>query len=94
MTTMVATMTKTTQRTTREALHALAHELKFKGIDRVLDAELDRAERNGTPAGELVQRLLTEQASFQRERALANRVAHARLQGQAHSSLANNQGRS
>jgi DNA replication protein DnaC len=79
MTTMVATMTKTTQRTTREALHALAHELKFKGIDRVLDAELDRAERNGTPAGELVQRLLTEQASFQRERALANRVAHARL---------------
>ena len=72
-------MTKTTHRTTREALHALAHELKFKGMDRVLDSELDRAERNGTPAGELVQRLLTEQASFQRERALLNRVAHARL---------------
>ena len=78
--TVVATMTKTTtQRTTREALHALMHELKFKGMDRVLDSELDRAERNGTPPGELVQRLLTEQASFQRERALVNRVAHARL---------------
>ena len=72
-------MTKTTHRTTREALHALMHELKFKGMDRVLDAELDRAERNATPAGELIGRLLTEQASFERERALANRVAHARL---------------
>ena len=77
--TMTKTMTKTTQRTTREALHALAHELKLKGMDRVLDCELDRAERNGTPPGELIERLLTEQASFQRERALANRVAHARL---------------
>ena len=72
-------MTKTTHRTTREALHALVHELKFKGMDRVLDSELDRAERNGTPPGELIQRLLTEQASFQRERALTNRVALARL---------------
>ena len=79
MATMMATMTKTTHRTTREALHALAHELKFKGMDRVLDSELDRAERNGTPPGELIERLLSEQASFQRERALANRVAHARL---------------
>lgn len=78
--TVVATMTKTTtHRTTREALHALMHELKFKGMDRVLDSELDRAERNGTPPGELIGRLLTEQASFQRERALAYRVGHARL---------------
>lgn len=73
------TMTKTTQRTTREALHALAHELKLKGMDRVLDCELERAERNATAPGELVARLLTEQVSYQRERALANRVAHARL---------------
>ena len=72
-------MTKTTHRTTREALHALVHELKFKGMDRVLDSELDRAERNGTAPGELIERLLTEQASFQRERALANRVGQARL---------------
>lgn len=53
--------------------------IEIQGLDRVLDSELDRAERNGTAPGELVQRLLTEQASFQRERALANRVAHARL---------------
>lgn len=76
---MTKTMTKTTQRTRRESLHALLHELKFKGMDRVLDSELDRAERNGTPPAELIERLLTEQASFQRERALAYRVGQARL---------------
>jgi DNA replication protein DnaC len=69
----------TTTLTTRERLHALLHELNFKGMARVLDAELDRAERDGAPAAELVQRLLAEQASFQRERALLSRVAKAKL---------------
>ena len=70
---------KTPTPTTREALHALLHELNFKGMAGVLDAELERAERLGSPAAEVVQRLLSEQASFQRERSLANRVARARL---------------
>jgi DNA replication protein DnaC len=70
---------KTTPPTTRERLHALLHELNFKGMARVLDAELDRAERQAVPAAELVHRLLTEQASHQRERALVNRVARAHL---------------
>ncbi|MEN9377859.1 MAG: hypothetical protein RL710_3016 [Pseudomonadota bacterium] len=65
--------------TPREALHALLTELKFKGMARVLDSELDRAERNGSSCAELVQRLLSEQASFQRERSLVNRVAQAHL---------------
>jgi DNA replication protein DnaC len=73
------TMAKTTPLTTRERLHALVHELNFKGMQRVLDAELDRAERDAAPAAEVVQRLLAEQASFQRERAMVNRVARARL---------------
>ena len=72
-------MTMTTHRTTREALHALVHELKLKGMERVLDSELERAERNGAPATEFVQRLLSEQASFERERSLACRVVQARL---------------
>jgi DNA replication protein DnaC len=71
--------TMTTHRTTREALHALVHELKLKGVERVLDSELERAQRNGTPAAEFVQRLLSEQASFERERSLAYRVVQARL---------------
>lgn len=72
-------MAKTTTLTTRERLHALVHELNFKGMARVLDAELDRTERDAVPAAELVQRLLAEQASFQRERAMVNRVARAKL---------------
>ena len=70
---------RTTPPTTREALHALLHELNFKGMARVLDAELDRAERDAVPAAELVQRLLAEQAAFQRERSMVNRVARAHL---------------
>jgi DNA replication protein DnaC len=70
---------KTTPLTTRERLHALVHELNFKGMERVLDAELERAERDGAPAAELVQRLLAEQAAFQRERAMANRLTQAHL---------------
>ena len=79
---MTKTMSKhktTATPTPREALHALLQELNFKGMARVLDSELDRAERNGVSCAELVQRLLSEQASFQRERSLVNRVAQARL---------------
>lgn len=72
-------MAKATPLTTRERLHALVHELNYKGMQRVLDAELDRTERDASPAAELVQRLLSEQASFQRERAMANRLSQARL---------------
>jgi DNA replication protein DnaC len=65
--------------TTRERLHALLAELNLKGMAGALDAELDRAERQGEPTAEVLQRLLTEQASFQRERRLVYRVAQARL---------------
>jgi DNA replication protein DnaC len=78
MTGMTA-MSKTTAPPTREALHALLHELNFKGMARVLDTELDRAERQAVPAAEVVQRLLAEQASHQRERSLLNRLANAHL---------------
>ena len=70
---------KTAPPTPREALHALLQELNFKGMARVLDSELDRAERNGISGVELVHRLLSEQATFERERSLLNRVAQARL---------------
>jgi DNA replication protein DnaC len=70
---------RTTHLTPREQLHALVHELNFKGMARVLDAELDRAEHETVPAAELVQRLLSEQASFQRERAMRNRLTQAHL---------------
>ena len=72
-------MVKTTPQTAREAVQALLHELNFKGMTRVLDAEIERSERTGASPIELLQRLLCEQASYQRERSLLNRVAQAKL---------------
>jgi DNA replication protein DnaC len=46
---------------------------------RLLDVEIERAERTGASAIELLQRLLSEQASYQRERSLLNRVTQAKL---------------
>jgi DNA replication protein DnaC len=69
----------TTTMTTRERLRALLEELNLKGMARALDDELDRAERQAEPAADVLHRLLTEQASFQRERRLLYRVAQARL---------------
>ena len=79
MTTHTTIMTKTTPQTAREAVQALLHELNFKGMTRVLDAEIERTQRNAVSAIELVQRLLYEQASYQRERSLLNRMAQAKL---------------
>ena len=65
--------------TTREQLHALLGELKLNGMARALDAELDRADAQAVPPLEVLHRLLTEQAAFQRERRLIYRVAQAKL---------------
>jgi DNA replication protein DnaC len=63
--------------TAREQLRALVQELNFKGMARVLDDELDGAERNAAPLAEVLRRLLTAQALYQRERRLAYRIAQA-----------------
>jgi DNA replication protein DnaC len=65
--------------TTREQLRALLQELNFKGMARALDDELDAADREARPAAEVLRRLLTEQALYQRERRLAYRVSQAKL---------------
>jgi DNA replication protein DnaC len=64
---------------TREQLHALLSELNLQGMERALDAELDRAETQAAPAVEILHRLLTEQALYRRERRLLYRLAQARL---------------
>lgn len=65
--------------TPREQLRALLQELNFKGMARALDDELDAAEHQARPAAEVLRRLLTEQALYQRERRLAWRLLQARL---------------
>jgi len=63
--------------TPREQLRALVQELNFKGMARILDDELEGAERNATPVAEVLRRLLTEQALYKRERRLAYRITQA-----------------
>jgi DNA replication protein DnaC len=65
--------------TTREQLHALLGELRLNGMARALDAELDRAQAHAAPPAEVLHRLLTEQACFQRERRLLYRIGQAKL---------------
>ena len=63
----------------RSEIMALLEELKYRGMGRALDAELDRAEREGTPAPEVLQRLLIAEIGYRRERRLAYRLESARL---------------
>lgn len=64
---------------TREQVRALLAQLRFNGMARALDAELDRAEREASPAPELIHRLLSAEAAYRRERSLAYRLDQARL---------------
>jgi DNA replication protein DnaC len=72
-------MTSNREPTPREPLRALLQELNFKGMARALDDELDAADREARPAAEVLRRLLTEQALYQRERRLAYRLTQAKL---------------
>lgn len=63
----------------RDELRTLLAQLRFNGMAPALDAELDRAEREATPAPELIYRLLSAEAAYRRERTLAYRLDQARL---------------
>lgn len=65
--------------TTREQLHARLATLRLRGIDGALDAELDRAEREGSPPAEVLCRLLVEEEAARREKSLAYRLTQAKL---------------
>lgn len=63
----------------RNELRAIIETLKLRGLAHVLDAELDRAEREATPVPEVLYRLLVEEDTYRRERSLANRIKDAQL---------------
>ena len=63
----------------RDQLHELLTRLRLRGIERSLDAELERAEREGAPTAEVLCRLLCEEEVVRREASLAYRLAQARL---------------
>jgi DNA replication protein DnaC len=63
----------------RDKLQDLLAQLRFHGMAAALDAEIERAEREATPAPELLYRLLCEEAASRRQRSLAYRLDQAKL---------------
>jgi DNA replication protein DnaC len=62
-----------------DKLQDLLAQLRFHGMAAALDTEIERAEREATPASELLYRLLCEEAASRRQRSLAYRLDQARL---------------
>jgi len=63
----------------RNKLQDLLAQLRFHGMAAALDGEIERAEREATPASELLYRLLCEEAASRRQRSLAYRLDQAKL---------------
>lgn len=63
----------------RDRIRTLLTELRFHGMAGALDDELARADREGTPADDLLHRLLSHEARYRRERSLAYRLRDAHL---------------
>ena len=63
----------------RDKLRALIAQLRLHGVAEVLDAEIERAEREAIAAPELLLRLLSQEAASRQERSLAYRLRQARL---------------
>ncbi|MDA8120353.1 MAG: IS21-like element helper ATPase IstB [Gammaproteobacteria bacterium] len=63
----------------RDQIHERLAELRLRGMDAALDAELDRAEHEGSPPAEVLWRLLAEEEAHRREKRLAYRLMQAKL---------------
>ena len=63
----------------RKPIHEQLAQLRLRGMAAVLEAELDRAEREGASPAEVISRLLSAEAAERREKSLAYRLAQARL---------------
>jgi DNA replication protein DnaC len=62
-----------------DKLHQLLADLRLKGMDQALDQELQRAEKEGTPAADVIQRLLTQEQIYRQERSQNYRLKQARI---------------
>src|SRR5215472_25043 len=60
-----------------DQLRNLVAQLRFRGMEAALDAEIARAERGSVPAVDLLYRMLLEEAASKRERSLAYRLQQA-----------------
>ena len=65
--------------TMHDKLRALIAQLRLHGVAEALDAEIERTEREATPASELLYRLLCQEAASRRQRSLVYRLDQAKL---------------
>jgi DNA replication protein DnaC len=63
----------------RENLRLLLGKLKLRGIEQVLDVEIERAQREGSSIPEVIYRLLVEEERYREERSLDHRVKQAKI---------------
>jgi DNA replication protein DnaC len=62
-----------------DQLRALIGQLRFRGMEAALDAEIERAERDSVTAVDLLYRMLLEEAASKRQRSLAYRLGQAHM---------------
>lgn len=62
-----------------DQLRALVTQLRFRGMEAALDAEIERAEHDSVPAVDLLYRMLVEEAASKRQRSLAYRLQQAHM---------------
>jgi DNA replication protein DnaC len=62
-----------------DKLHQLLADLRLKGMDQALDQELQRAEKEGAPAANVIQRLLIQEQIYRQERSQTYRLKQARI---------------
>jgi len=62
-----------------DQLRSLIAQLGFRGMEAVLEVEIERAEREGMTAVDLLYRMLVGEAASKRERSLAYRLQQAHM---------------
>ena len=62
-----------------DKLHQLLADLRLKGMNQALDQELQRAETEGAPAADVIQRLLIQEQIYRQEQSQNYRLKQARI---------------
>jgi len=62
-----------------EKLHQLLADLRLKGMDLALEHELQRAEKEGAPVSEVIERLLIQEQIYRQERSQNYRLQQAKI---------------
>ncbi len=62
-----------------DKLHQLLADLRLKGMNQALDQELQRAEKEGAPAADVIQRLLIQEQIYRQEQSQTYRLKQARI---------------